>query len=142
MFRRVPELAGLILIMIGVTYGIRPYNGHPMGWLSPFVLTELCVGVGLLGLFAIWRLGRRIGGPLAGLIALALLATCPLYYGHMFINPKDSPFAVMMAVTPLSLSQRKSRRNSERRMASLGRLANSTSSVSSTTRLAPMESIA
>ena len=50
--------------------------------------------------------------------------------------------AVMTAVTPLSLSQRKSRRNSARRMASLGRLANSASSVSSTTRLAPMESIA
>ena len=33
-----------------------------------------------------------------GLIALALLATCPLYYGHMFINPKDAPFAVAMAM--------------------------------------------
>jgi len=75
--------------------------------ISPFDLFEtrrlLGAAVGLLGLFAIWRLGRRIGGPLAGLIALALLATCPLYYGHMFINPKDSPFAVMMAVTLLGM---------------------------------------
>jgi len=54
--------------------------------------------VGILGLFITWRIGRRVGGPPAGLIALVLLAACPLYYGHMFINPKDSPFAVAMAI--------------------------------------------
>jgi hypothetical protein len=59
--------------------------------------------VGLLGLFVTWRIGRRIGGPLAGLIALILLATCPLYYGHMFMNPKDAPFATAMAVMLLGL---------------------------------------
>ena len=40
--------AGLILVMIGVTYGIRPYGGHPMGWQSPFVLGALGAGVALL----------------------------------------------------------------------------------------------
>src|ERR1700742_977447 len=45
--------------------------------------------VGLAGMAATWRLARRVGGPLAGLIALALIATCPLYYGHMYMNPKD-----------------------------------------------------
>jgi hypothetical protein len=59
--------------------------------------------VGILGLFIAWRLGRRIGGPLAGLIALVLLASCPLYYGHMFMNPKDIPFAVAMALLLLGL---------------------------------------
>ena len=59
--------------------------------------------VGLLGLFVTWRTGRRIGGPLAGLIALILLAACPLYYGHMFMNAKDSPFAVAMAFFLLGL---------------------------------------
>ena len=54
--------------------------------------------VGVLGLIVTWRIGRRIGGPLAGLLALVLLAACPLYYGHMFMNPKDSPFAVAMAI--------------------------------------------
>jgi len=54
--------------------------------------------VGLIGLFATWRLGRKLGGPKAGLCALLLLATCPLYYGHMFINAKDSPFATAMIV--------------------------------------------
>jgi hypothetical protein len=50
--------------------------------------------VGVVGLAITWRLARRIAGPLAGLLALAFLATCPLYYGHMFMNPKDAPFAV------------------------------------------------
>jgi hypothetical protein len=73
----------------------------------PFDLfeTRRLVGaaVGIVGLAATWRLTRRLGRPLAGLIALVLLATCPLYYGHMFINPKDAPFAAMMAVALLGL---------------------------------------
>jgi hypothetical protein len=73
----------------------------------PFTVfeTRRLVGaaVGIVGLFVTWRIGRRIGGPLAGLIALILLAGCPLYYGHMFTNPKDSPFAVAMAVLLLGL---------------------------------------
>ncbi len=59
--------------------------------------------IGLIGMFATWRLGRRLGGPFAGLIALVLVATCPLYYGHMFINAKDGPFAAVMAVALLGL---------------------------------------
>jgi hypothetical protein len=55
----------------------------------------------LIGLATTWRIGRRLGGPLAGLMALALLATCPLYYGHMFFNPKDAPFAVAMVIALL-----------------------------------------
>jgi hypothetical protein len=52
--------------------------------------------VGILGLIVVWRLARRIGGPVAGAAALVLLAITPLYYGHMFINAKDTPFAVAM----------------------------------------------
>jgi hypothetical protein len=59
--------------------------------------------VGLVGLFAAWRLGRRLGGPLAGLLSVLLLATCPLYYGHMFINAKDGPFAAVMTIALLGL---------------------------------------
>ncbi len=59
--------------------------------------------VGLIGIFLTWRLGRRVGGPLAGLIAVALLVTCPLYYGNMYMNAKDSPFAVAMVFLTLSL---------------------------------------
>src|SRR6476646_7105227 len=59
--------------------------------------------VGLVGLAVTWRLARRVGGPLAGLAALLLLALCPTFYGHMFMNPKDAPFAVAMAILMLGL---------------------------------------
>src|SRR5438067_5928249 len=59
--------------------------------------------IGLIGLMATWRTGRRIGGPFAGLMALLLLAACPLYVGHMFVNAKDGPFAVAMAILLLGL---------------------------------------
>src|SRR5947207_14652679 len=59
--------------------------------------------VGVIGLAVTWRLGRRVGGPLAGLAALLLLAVCPTFYGHMFMNPKDAPFAVAMAILMLGL---------------------------------------
>jgi hypothetical protein len=68
----------------------------------PFDLFEtrrlIGAAVGIVGLFATWRLSRRLGGPYAGLCALMLLAACPLYYGHMFMNAKDSPFATAMIV--------------------------------------------
>src|SRR6266568_5428003 len=54
--------------------------------------------VGIVGLAVTWRLARRVGGPLAGLATLLLLALCPTFYGHMFMNPKDAPFAVAMVI--------------------------------------------
>jgi 4-amino-4-deoxy-L-arabinose transferase-like glycosyltransferase len=73
----------------------------------PFGLFEtrrlIGAAIGLIGLFVTWRLGRRLGGSLAGLIALVLLAACPLYYGHMFINAKDGPFATTMAIALLGI---------------------------------------
>ena len=41
---------GLVLIMIGITYGIRPHGGQTMGWSSPFVLA--CIGAGIALLVA------------------------------------------------------------------------------------------
>jgi hypothetical protein len=59
--------------------------------------------VGLVGLAVTWRLSRRVGGPLAGLATLLLLVLCPTFYGHMFMNPKDAPFAVAMVILLLGL---------------------------------------
>ena len=53
---------GLISIMVGVTYGIRPYDGHPMGWQSPFVLSALVFGVLLLVAFAV--IETRVKDPM------------------------------------------------------------------------------
>lgn len=64
---------------------------------SPFRIfdTRHCLNAlfGLLGLWGVWRAGRWFGGPRAGLLALVLCAATPMYYGHMFNNPKDIPFA-------------------------------------------------
>jgi Dolichyl-phosphate-mannose-protein mannosyltransferase len=59
--------------------------------------------IGLVGLGISWRLGRRLAGPVAGLLTIMLLSISPLYYGHMYMNPKDSPFAVAMAFLLLGL---------------------------------------
>jgi MFS family permease len=44
---------GLILIMVGITYGIEPYGHDTMGWTNPFVLISLSVGVVLLLAFGV-----------------------------------------------------------------------------------------
>ena len=43
--------AGLVLVMVGITYGIRPYGHHAMGWESPLVDGCLAAGTALLALF-------------------------------------------------------------------------------------------
>ena len=53
---------GLTLALIGITYGIRPYGGHTMGWQSPFVLTTVTVGVALLAVFV--AIERRAEEPM------------------------------------------------------------------------------
>ncbi len=42
---------GLVLIMIGITYGIEPYGGHAMGWTNPLVIAALAGGALLLVAF-------------------------------------------------------------------------------------------
>jgi len=65
-----------------------------------FDIRRLLGGViGLGGFFIVWRLARRLGGPAAGFAAVCLLAICPLFYGHIFMNAKDAPFAVAMVGT-------------------------------------------
>jgi len=49
--------------------------------------------VGVLGLVGCWKVGRRLGGPRAGFAAALVLLLIPNYYGQMFNNPKDIPFA-------------------------------------------------
>ena len=75
--------AGLTLALIGITYGIRPYGGHTMGWQNPFVLSTLGVGIALLALFvaiehrteepmfrlALFRIRPFAAGNVAGLLS-------------------------------------------------------------------------
>ncbi len=53
---------GLILVLVGITYGIQPYGGSAMGWGNPAVLAELIGGVGLLVAFTIIEM--HIGEPM------------------------------------------------------------------------------
>jgi MFS family permease len=43
--------AGLIAILVGITYGLLPYGGHPMGWTNPWVLTAIFGGLAALVVF-------------------------------------------------------------------------------------------
>jgi MFS family permease len=45
--------AGLIAILVGITYGLLPYGGHPMGWTNPWVLSAMFGGLAALVIFGI-----------------------------------------------------------------------------------------
>jgi len=53
---------GLILVLVGITFGIQPYGGHIMGWTSPKVLAYLIIGLILLISFVF--IERRIEKPM------------------------------------------------------------------------------
>jgi MFS family permease len=53
---------GLVLIMVSVTYGIRPYGSHATGWGSPRVLALLGAGIAFLLAFA--AIERRVEQPM------------------------------------------------------------------------------
>jgi MFS family permease len=53
---------GLILIMVSVTYGIRPYGRHATAWGSPRVIGLLAVGAASLAVFAV--IERRVAEPM------------------------------------------------------------------------------
>jgi len=56
---------GLVLIMIGLTYGLMPHGGQSMGWTGPWVLAELVGGVGLLVVFVMVE--RHVASPMLDL---------------------------------------------------------------------------
>jgi MFS family permease len=53
---------GLVLIMIGITYGIEPANGHSMGWTSAPVISLLVLGMGSLAAFGV--IESRVAEPM------------------------------------------------------------------------------
>jgi hypothetical protein len=50
--------------------------------------------VGIFGVVGCCKLARAVAGARAGAIAAVFLIATPNYYGQMFNNPKDIPFAV------------------------------------------------
>src|ERR671935_53235 len=53
---------GLVLVMVAVTYGIRPAGGHPVGWGSPRVLALLAGALASLVAFVVVE--RRVRYPM------------------------------------------------------------------------------
>jgi MFS family permease len=54
--------AGLVLILVGITYGLLPYGHHTMGWTSPVVLAEIVGGIALLLVFCV--IETRVAHPM------------------------------------------------------------------------------
>ncbi|MFL6142636.1 MAG: MFS transporter [Labedaea sp.] len=57
--------AGLIAIMVAITYGLQPYGEHSMGWTNPWVLGALIGGLAVLVLFGV--IETRVADPLFNL---------------------------------------------------------------------------
>jgi len=68
---------GLTLVLVGITYGIRPYGGHVMGWENPWVLAAIVSG--LLLLVAFVAIERRVAAPM---FQLALFRIRPFAAGN------------------------------------------------------------
>src|SRR6201986_5348259 len=54
--------AGLIAVLVGITYGIQPYGSHVMGWTSPLVISLIGGGVGGLAIFCV--IETRVAEPM------------------------------------------------------------------------------
>ncbi len=64
--------AGLILMMVSVTYGIRPYGGAATGWGNPLTIALLAAGVASLIGFGVVE--RRVPQPMFKLPLFAIRA--------------------------------------------------------------------
>jgi MFS family permease len=54
--------AGLIAVLVGITYGIQPYGDHVMGWTSPLVVS--LIGGGIVVLAAFCYIETRVAEPM------------------------------------------------------------------------------
>ncbi|MFT4042688.1 MAG: MFS transporter, partial [Gordonia sp. (in: high G+C Gram-positive bacteria)] len=68
---------GLSAILVAITIGLQPYDGHTMGWTNPVVLGVLIAGVVLLVVFVV--IERRVAEPM---IALELFRIRPFIAGN------------------------------------------------------------
>ena len=53
---------GLVLIMVGITYGIEPYGHDTMGWTNPFVLGA--IGIGVVVMIAFCIIETKVAQPM------------------------------------------------------------------------------
>ena len=70
--------AGLIAVLVGITYGIQPYGGHVMGWTSPMVIGLIGGGLVTLGIFCV--IETRVPEPM---FRLSLFKIRPFTAGNL-----------------------------------------------------------
>ena len=70
--------AGLVAILVGITYGLLPYGGHPMGWTNPWVLTAIFGGIAVLVLFGVVE--TKVAEPL---FRLSLFKIRAFFWGNL-----------------------------------------------------------
>ncbi len=54
---------------------------------------------GFLGILFSYRLGKHFSGAAGGFFSALFLTFTPVFYGHIFNNPKDIPFAAMFLLS-------------------------------------------
>lgn len=64
--------AGLAMVLVGITYGIKPYGTSSMGWANPLVISLISIGVIVLILFII--LEHKIKDPMFNLALFKIRA--------------------------------------------------------------------
>jgi MFS family permease len=64
--------AGLIAMLVGITYAIQPYKTHTMAWTRPLVLVCLLGGAALLAAFV--AVERRVADPMFDLSLFSIRA--------------------------------------------------------------------
>jgi MFS family permease len=69
---------GLIAILVGITYGLLPYGGHPMGWTNPWVLSAIFGGIAVLVVFGVVE--TKVAEPL---FRLSLFRIRAFFWGNL-----------------------------------------------------------
>jgi hypothetical protein len=69
--------AGLVMVLVGITYGIQPYGGHTMGWTSPLVRALLGGGVVILAAFVVVERMVAQPNPIQTLLGPQVLGSLP-----------------------------------------------------------------
>jgi hypothetical protein len=59
--------------------------------------------LGFATVVAVHRIGTLLLGPVAGFFSALFLVLTPVFFGHMFNNPKDIPFAALCTVATLAM---------------------------------------
>ena len=70
--------AGLIAVLVGITYGIQSYGGHVMGWTNPLVISLIGGGVAVLIAFCV--IETRVAEPM---FRLSLFRIRPFTAGNI-----------------------------------------------------------